>query len=137
MTPRCGRRRSLRGPAARSSTKPAKSSSRPGDWGCAAWTARRSSSAGTGYTPVAEDLGISALERIESILANPEIHELAAVVPTPPRHHGGRPRHYPAFMVIVYEGLISVYGSARQVEAALAHPTFWRWIRGLTSESVG
>src|SRR5438045_6921870 len=110
MTPRCGRRRSLRGPAARSSTKPAKSSSRPGDWGCAAWTARRSSSAGTGYTPVAEDLGISALERIESVLANPEIHELAAVVPTPPSKHGGRRRAYATFMVLIYEGMMLEYG---------------------------
>ena len=70
-----------------------------------------------------DDLGISALERIEAILASPEIHELAAVVPTPPRDRGGRPRHYPAFMIIVYEALISVFGSARQVEAELAHPT--------------
>lgn len=81
--------------------------------------------------------GVSALERIESILANPEIHELAAVVPIPPRHHGGRPRHYPAFMVIVYEGLISVYGSARQVEAELAHPALWRWICRIAYERAG
>lgn len=75
--------------------------------------------------------GVSALERIEAIFANPEIHELAAVVPNPPRHHGGRPRHYPAFMAIVFEAAISVFGSARQVEAEFAHPTMWRWVRRL------
>ena len=85
----------------------------------------------------ADDLGISALERIEAILASPEIHELAAVVPTPPRDRGGRPRHYPAFMIIVYEALISVFGSARQVEAELAHPTMWRWIREACRASTG
>jgi hypothetical protein len=85
----------------------------------------------------ADALGISALERVEAILASPEIHELAAVVPTPPRDHGGRPRHYPAFMIIVYEALISVFGSARQVEAELAHPTMWRWIRDACRTSTG
>ena len=85
----------------------------------------------------ANHLGISALERIEAILASPEIHALAAVVPTPPRDRGGRPRHYPAFMIIVYEALISVFGSARQVEAELAHPTMWRWIREACQSSTG
>src|SRR5258708_2177014 len=60
-----------------------------------------------------------------------------AVVPVPPGPPGGRPRPCPAFMVIVYEGLISVYGSARQVEAELAHPTLWRWICRITYEAVG
>ena len=84
-----------------------------------------------------EDRGISALERIEAILASTEIHELAAVVPTPPRDRGGRPRHYPVFMVIVYESLIGVFGSARQVEAELAHPTMWRWVRNACKASTG
>ncbi len=73
--------------------------------------------------------GVSALERLEAILANPEIHLLAAAVPTPDPTMGGRPRQYPVFMAIVYEAAISVYGSARQVEAELAHPLMWRWIR--------
>jgi len=76
--------------------------------------------------------GVSTLERLEAILANPEIHQLASVVPTPPRHVGGRPRHYPAFMAVVFEAAISVFGSARQVEAELGHPTTWRWIRRRT-----
>lgn len=81
--------------------------------------------------------GVSALERLEAILANPEIHALAAVVPTPPKHVGGRPRHYPAFMALVYESAISVFGSARQVEAELAHPAMWRWLRRRVRKQVG
>jgi hypothetical protein len=81
--------------------------------------------------------GVSALERLEAILANTEIHHLASVVPTPPRHVGGRPRHYPAFMAIVFEAAISVFGSARQVEAEFAHPGIWRWIRRLAAKRIG
>src|SRR5207244_3965397 len=38
---------------------------------------------------------------------------------------GGRQRDYPTYMWLLYEALISVYGSARQVEAELAHPLVW------------
>ena len=81
--------------------------------------------------------GVSALERLESILANPEIHQLASIVPTPPRHVGGRPRDFPAFMAIAFEAAISVFGSARQVEAEFAHPTMWRWVRRRVLKEVG
>lgn len=81
--------------------------------------------------------GVSALERLEAILANPEIHQLASVVPTPPPHIGGRPRHYPAFMALVYEASISVFGSARQVEAEFSHPALWRWLRRLARARLG
>jgi hypothetical protein len=81
--------------------------------------------------------GVSGLERLEAILSSPEIHLLASAVPTPPRHVGGRPRLYPAFMAIVFEAAISVFGSARQVEAEMAHPTMWEWIRQRVFSEVG
>ncbi|MDQ3430906.1 MAG: hypothetical protein M3467_01545 [Actinomycetota bacterium] len=81
--------------------------------------------------------GVSGLERLEAIFANEEIHQLAAVVPTPATRQGGRPRHYPAFMAIVYEAAISVFGSARQVEAEFAHPKLWDWIRRLARQHTG
>jgi hypothetical protein len=81
--------------------------------------------------------GVSAFERLEAILANPEVHQLASVVPSQLRHIGGRPRHYPAFMAIVYEAAISVFGSARQVEAEFAHPALWRWVRRLAYKRLG
>ena len=60
-------------------------------------------------------------------------YALAGLLPEPDRTHGGRPSHYPPYMVIVYEALISVYGSARQVEAELAHPLVWQHIRDAVS----
>ena len=81
--------------------------------------------------------GVSALERIEAILDNPALVELAALVPRPPRHRGGRPRHYPVAVVLVYEALISVFGSARQVEAELGHPVMWRWVRRRARRRLG
>ena len=75
--------------------------------------------------------GVSALERVEAILGNPAVYELAALVPQPDRTRGGRRRHYPVFMWLVYEALLSVYESARQVEAELAHPIVWDFVRRL------
>jgi len=43
---------------------------------------------------------------------------VAADSPTA-RHKGGRGRDFPDFMYLVFEALISVYASARQVEAEL------------------
>ena len=72
---------------------------------------------------------VSALERLDAILDNPATYELATVIPESDHSHGGRPRQYPRFMFIVFEALLSVYGSARQVEAELAHPLVWNHIR--------
>ena len=74
--------------------------------------------------------GVSALERVEALLANPALYQLAEVVPD--AENGGRPRDYPTYMWLLYEALISVYGSARRVEAELAHPVVWTLIRDTT-----
>src|SRR5207245_2073367 len=66
--------------------------------------------------------------RLDAILANPATYALACVIPEPDHSRGGRPRHYPEFMFIVFEALLSVYGSARQVEAELAYPLVWQHI---------
>lgn len=78
--------------------------------------------------------GVSTLERVEAILRNPAVYELAALIPEPDRSRGGRRRQYPVFMWIVYEALLSVYESARQVEAELAHPVVWSFVRSLVRE---
>jgi hypothetical protein len=72
--------------------------------------------------------GVSALERIEALLANSALYELADLVPAASQD-GGRRRDYPPFMWLLYEALITVYGSARRVEAELAHPVVWNLIR--------
>lgn len=78
---------------------------------------------------MARTAGVSALHRVEAIMSNPAIYRLAELIPHPPPEHGGRRRAYPDYMLIVFETLVSVYGSARQVEAELAHPLLWRLIR--------
>lgn len=75
--------------------------------------------------------GVAKLERVEAILENPEIYRLAELIPHPDPQSGGRQRHYPDYMLLVYEALVSVYGSARQVEAELSHPLVWGFMRRL------
>ena len=74
-------------------------------------------------------VGVPKLERLEAIVENPAIYELAALIPTGDPIRGGRRRHYPKHMWLIFESLISVYGSARQVEAELSHPLVWGLIR--------
>jgi len=62
------------------------------------------------------------LERIEAILRNEAVYELAELIPLPPKEHGGRQRDYPDFMLLVFDALLGVYRSGRQVEAELSHP---------------
>src|SRR3989440_9090491 len=73
--------------------------------------------------------GVAALDRVEAILRNPAIYEVAGLIPQPPREKGGRGRDYPDFMYLVFEALISVYSSARQVEAEPSHKVVWKLMR--------
>ena len=76
----------------------------------------------------AAPVGVSALERLEALVANDALYELADAGPRP-RRPGGRPRDYPVFMWLLFDALLSVYGTARRVEAELAHPIVWNLIR--------
>ena len=69
--------------------------------------------------------GIPKLERVEAIAANPAIYQLAELIPAADPARGGRRRQYPEHMWLICEALLSVYGSARQVEAELSHPVVW------------
>jgi hypothetical protein len=75
--------------------------------------------------------GVAALERLEALVANSELYALADAVPATDPAVGGRPRQYPTFMWILYDALLSVYGSARRVEAELAHPVVWHHVQEL------
>ena len=77
---------------------------------------------------------VGALEKVEALFANPALYELAALVPEPDRTRGGRPRQYPPVMALAFDALLSVFGSARQVEAELAHPLVWDLIRRTVHE---
>ena len=73
--------------------------------------------------------GVALLERVDALLDNPALLRLAEAIPEQNTSKGGRPRQYPRLMWLLFEALISVYGSARQVEAELAHPLVWNRIR--------
>ena len=79
-------------------------------------------------------LPVGALEKVEALFANPALYELAELVPEPDRSCGGRPRHYPVFMALAFDALLSVFGSARQVEAEIAHPLVWGLIRDTVAQ---
>jgi hypothetical protein len=68
----------------------------------------------------------SDLQKVVDTLRNPTTY---AQVEAFPRRLTGRPTAYPAFMLIAYESFVSVFGSARKVEAQLADPRIWRLIR--------
>jgi hypothetical protein len=74
-------------------------------------------------------IGVPKLERVEAVVTNPALYELAELIPDADHTRGGRRRAYPEYMWLIYEALISVYGSARQVEAELSHPVVWDFIR--------
>jgi hypothetical protein len=73
--------------------------------------------------------GLASLAKVEAILANPAIYELAELIPEPDRTQGGRPRDYPVWTLLFWEALLSVFGSARQVEAELSHRLVWQMCR--------
>ena len=76
---------------------------------------------------MSERLTASSLEKLEAILNNPAIYELAGAIPGPAK--AGRRRDYPTFMILVFNSLLSVWRSGRQVEAELSHPIVWRHLR--------
>ncbi len=79
-------------------------------------------------------VGVSALERLEALVANPELYALADAVDVPDPADGGRRRDFPVFMWVLYDALVTVYGSARKVEAELAHPIVWNHLRQLIAD---
>jgi hypothetical protein len=78
--------------------------------------------------------GTSTFDRIDALLANPELYELADAVPQADPSAGGRPRHYPTYMWLLFDALLSVYGSARRVEIELSHPIVWSHIRSVVHD---
>jgi hypothetical protein len=80
--------------------------------------------------------GVGSLEQLEALVANDELFALAAAVPMPDPARGGRRRSYPAYMWLLFDALLSVYGSARRVETELAHPLVWEYLRSLVAQRL-
>jgi hypothetical protein len=64
---------------------------------------------------------------MESLLEYEALWECAAAVPCPAPQVGGRPRQYPGWALVLFDGLCTVFTSARRTETNL--PFFWPRIR--------
>jgi hypothetical protein len=74
----------------------------------------------------------SSLDDVEALLRDPAVHAEGRLLE---KTVGcGRPRAYPPYMLIVYRALISTWGSARRVQAELAHPVVWRFMQAVVKE---
>jgi hypothetical protein len=80
--------------------------------------------------------GVGSLEQLEALVANDELFALAAAVPDTDPAKGGRPRTYPSYMWVLFDALLSVYGSARRVETELSHPLVWGHLRSLIAQRL-
>lgn len=58
------------------------------------------------------------------------LYELAEVIPT----QDGPPEGVPILQIVLFDALLSVWRSARQGEAELAHPLVWGFIRRIVAE---
>lgn len=61
----------------------------------------------------------SDLQRLDALLRDPSTHAQAEAIP---EKKTGRPRAYPPYMWVVFEAAVSIWGSARNVEAQFADP---------------
>lgn len=77
---------------------------------------------------------VSLFDRVEAVLRNEAIYELAKLIPEHEEGDAGRPRDFPDYMLFVFDALISVYGSARKVEAELANRNVWHFVRRLVKK---
>lgn len=68
-------------------------------------------------------------QRIMNLLEDAAIWMLGEALPQPERSHGGRPRHYPGWMYMVFDALIHEFGSAREAARELLDPELWALLR--------
>jgi hypothetical protein len=83
---------------------------------------------------MAVELTVSSLDKLEAVVRNSAVYELAKVIPEKQPGEAGRPFEFPTYMPFIFEGLISVYGSARKVDAELQHRYVWKMLRRLVKK---
>ncbi|MFE2844794.1 hypothetical protein ACFXKS_14710 [Streptomyces scopuliridis] len=70
---------------------------------------------------------ICDLTRLEYVVANPALYEVAATVFPPKIRKGpGRPARYPPYIYLIYLICIAIYDSSRRTDATLRHPDTWK-----------
>jgi hypothetical protein len=71
--------------------------------------------------------GRGSLAKLEAIIREPAVREIAALIPAKGRY--GRPRHYHPFMWVVYlVASVFVWESAAEVEEEFDHPQMWGFV---------
>lgn len=81
-----------------------------------------------------DDQALMDLDEVAAIVYAPATYQVAARFPVRQTGQAGRPAHYPIWTYMVYAQLISVYGSARKVHAAMRNAIIWDLIlRGATA----
>ncbi|MFB8394036.1 hypothetical protein [Streptomyces yangpuensis] len=75
----------------------------------------------------AEARNIPDLERLAFLVANPALYEVAAeVFPRKTSGNAGRPAHYPPYIYLIFVAAISIFSSARSVEANFRLGSVWK-----------
>lgn len=83
---------------------------------------------------MAVETRVSTFDRIEAVLRNEAIYELAKLVPERVEGEAGRPCDFPPYMLFVFEALISVFGSARKTETEIADRNVWHFMRRIVKK---
>jgi hypothetical protein len=81
-----------------------------------------------------KDLGVSQLELVTHLFQDPALYRSAEVLSEPDRLKGGRPRLYPNYFVEGFNGLKSIFGSARAAATAINEPFWWHHICQIVRE---
>jgi hypothetical protein len=91
---------------------------------------RLGSSTSTGGERMSKaEQGVSSFERIEAILRNEAVYELAKLIPEHQDGDVGRKMEFPTYMLFVFDALISVFTSARKAEAEISDRHVWHFMR--------
>jgi hypothetical protein len=70
---------------------------------------------------------IPDITRLEYVVANPALYEVAAAVfPPKIRKQRGRPAHYPPYIYLIYLASIAIFDSSRSATSTLQHPDMWK-----------
>lgn len=77
------------------------------------------------------------LEVIQAICENPDIYEIAATLGARDPLLPGRPADYPHWAMFIFGSLISAYGSANRVHAALRMQRNWEWALQNIAATIG
>lgn len=82
----------------------------------------------------------TALARVRAIAADPHIYQLASAIEDANQFssaHGGRPRHYPDWALVIYGACIRIFGSASATGRILQDPYVWNVMRTEASRVLG